>query len=172
MGGYFAYLYRQVIEWAEKEGVEDIEVEGFYEYAVANNIPLRPPLTQKQQTERDVRRALQKGTFVDQQGNKVRARHAVKIDQLELPHMPPRIEYIDPRIAEPDKMELAMDQSFEGLENYVRRHAIEAQSYNLNNAYDGTLKDYDYDFRAIAEDARMTGTYKDEIDDDDFDDLD
>jgi hypothetical protein len=29
MGGYFDYLYRQIIEWAEKEGVEDIEVEAF-----------------------------------------------------------------------------------------------------------------------------------------------
>jgi hypothetical protein len=171
MGGYLGYLYQQVIEWAEKEGVEDIEVEGFFEYAVANKIPLRPPLTLKQQTERDVRRALQKGTYIDPQGNKVRARHAVKVEQLELPNMPPRIEYIDPTITKPDKMELAMDQSYEGLENYVRRHAIEQQSYNLNTPYEDKVRDYNYDFTAIAEDARMTGKYI-EPPDDDFDDLD
>lgn len=172
MGGYLGYLFRQVIEWAEKEGVEDIEVEGFYEYAIANNIALRPPLTLKQQTERDVRRALQKGTYIDPQGNKVRARHAVKVEQMELPNMPPRIEYVDPRIVQPDKMELAMDQSYEGLENYVKRHAIEKQSYDLNNPYNATLKDYSYDFSAIAEDARMSGKYNDTLDEDDLDDLD
>jgi hypothetical protein len=34
------------------------------------------------------------------------------------------------------------------------------------------LRDYNYDFTAIAEDARMSGAYKDVLDDDDLDDLD
>jgi hypothetical protein len=173
MAGYFDYLYQQIIEWAEKEGVEDIEVEAFSDYAIANKLPLRPPLTQKQQTMRDVRLALQKSTYIDPQGNKVRARHAMRIDQMDLPYgEAPRIEYIDPRIATVEKMELSMDQSWENLESCVRRHAIEKRSYDLNNPYGAKLRDYNYDFTAIAEDARMTGTYEDEIDDDDFDDLD
>ena len=171
MSGYYDYLYSRIIEWAEQEGVEDIEVEPFSDYAIANNVPLRPPVTLKQQTMRDVRRALQTKHYEDPQGNKVRARHAVKVVQLELPNMPPKIEYIDPRTSKPNKMEDAMDQSYDGVVNYVRRHAIETQSYNLNNAYNAKLKDYNYDFSVIAEDARMTGKYED---DDDFggDDLD
>jgi hypothetical protein len=170
MTGYYDYLYRLIVEWAEREGVEDVEVEAFSDYAIANNVPLRPPVTQKQQTMRDVRRALQTKHYVDEQGNKVRERHAVKIYQPDLPNMPPRIEYINPRTSRPVKMELAMDQSYEGVVNYVRRHAIEKQSYDLNNAYDGKIRDYNYDFTLIAEDARMTGTYKDDDDlDDDLD---
>jgi hypothetical protein len=171
-GGYLAYLLERVLEWAESEGIEDIEAEPFFDYAIANNIPLRPPQTLKQQTIRDVQRALQKATYIDPQGNKVRARHAIRIDQMELPHMPPRFEYIDPRTTEPPKMEVSMDQSYEKIVNHVRRHAIEQQSFNLNTPYEGKVRDYDYDFRAVAEDARMTGTYKDDFDDDDFNDLD
>lgn len=93
-GGYLAYLLGQIMEWAQKEGIEDIEAEAFAEYAVTNRIPLRQPHTLLQQTIKDASRALQKATFIDPQGNKVRARHAIRIDQLELPNMPPRFEYI------------------------------------------------------------------------------
>lgn len=168
MAGYLDYLYNEIMEWAEKHGVEDIEVEPFSDYAIANNIPLRPPVTLKQQTMRDVRRALQTKHYVDEQGNEVRARHAVKIEQMELPNMPPKIEYIDPRTSKPQKMELAMDQSYDGVVAYVRRHVIETQSYNLNNPYGAKLRDYDYDFTLIAEDARMSGEYVDP--DEDYDD--
>lgn len=170
-GGYYNYLYGQIIEWAEKEGVEEIEVEPFSDYAIANNLPLRPPLTQKQQTMKDVAIALQKKTFIDAQGNKVRARHALRTLQPDLPHMPPRIEYVDPRTSRPQKVEAAMDQSFEQLENFVRRHAIETQSNSLNSPYQWNWKDYNYDFSAAADDARLTGKYDDELGED-FDDLD
>lgn len=170
-GGYYDYLYGQIVEWAEKEGIEEIEVEPFSDYAIAHKLPLRPPLTLKQQTMKDVATALQKKTYIDPQGNKVRTKHAVRIAQPDLPHMPPRIEYVDSQTGKPDLMEMAMDQSYEGLENYVKRHAIETQSYNLNSPYQRKLRDYNYDFRAVAQDARMTGKYNDEWDDDN-DDLD
>lgn len=169
MAGYYDYLRRLTDEWAEKEGLESIEVEPFTDYAIANKLIPRQPLTLKQQTMRDVRKALQSSTYIDQQGNKVRAKHALKVYQMELPNMPPRIEYIDPRTAKPDKMELAMDQSHEGMKNDVKRHAIEKQSYDLNNPYNAKLRDYDYDFNMVAEDARMSGEYSDDYDDEDFD---
>lgn len=171
-GGYLVYLFGQIMEWAEKEGIEDIEAEGFADYAIANNIPLRPPQTLRQQTIKDTSRALQKATYIDPQGNKVRARHAIRVDQMELPNMLPKFEYIDPRTTEPPRMEISMDQSWEKIANHVKRHAIEHQSFNLNTPYEGKVRDYDYDFTAIAQEARMTGKYDDDLTEDDLDDLD
>ncbi|HWN10792.1 MAG TPA: hypothetical protein VNO50_16250 [Pyrinomonadaceae bacterium] len=172
MAGYFDYLYGQIVEWAEREGVEDIEVEQFSDYAIANRLPLRPPITFKQQTMRDVARALQKKTYIDPQGNEVRTKHAVRVPQMNLPNMPPRVEYVDSRTGKPDKMEMSMDQFYELIESTVKRHAVTTNSYNLNNPWEAKLKDYNYDFSVIAEDARMSGNYRDEIDPDEFDDLD
>ena len=169
MAGYYDYLRRLTDEWAEKEGLDGIEVEPFADYALANNLIPRVPLTLKQQTMRDVRKALQTATYVDEQGKTVRAKHAVRIYQMELPNMTPRIEYIDPRTAKPDKMEVAMDQSHQGIQDYVKRHAIEKQSYDLNNPYNAKLRNYDYDFNLVAEDARMSGEYADEYDPDEYD---
>lgn len=171
MWGYYEHLNRVMDEWAEKEGVDAIDVDKASDYAIANNLIPRLPLTLKQQTMRDMRRALQAKTYIDPQGNKVRARHALRHYQMELPNMP-TVQYIDPRTAKPDPMEKVLDQIFEGIKNDVKRHAIEKQSYDLNNVYDATLHEYNYDFRAIADDARMTGKYDDELPEDFGDDLD
>ena len=164
MSGYYDYLNRVMDEWAEQEGVEEIDVDQASDDAIANNLIPRLPLTLKQQTMRDMRRALQSKTYIDQQGNKVRARHALRNTQMEMfGDDTPAIVYVDPRTAKPDQMETVLDQIWEGIKNDVKRHAIEKQSYDLNNVYSATLREYDYDFTAIAEDARMTGEYDDNL---------
>jgi len=65
-----------------------------------------------------------------------------------------------------------MDQFYDLIESTVKRHAVTTNSYNLNNPWEAKLKDYNYDFSVSAEDARMSGNYRDEIDPDEFDDLD
>src|SRR5947209_5832607 len=111
MAGYYDYLNRLMDEWADKEGLEGIDVERFSDYAIENKLIPRLPLTLKQQTMRDARRALQSATYIDPQGNKVRSKHAIRNYQMELPNMP-KVQYIDPRTAKLDKMELAMEQSW------------------------------------------------------------
>jgi hypothetical protein len=112
-----------------------------------------------------MRRALQQAKYVDAQGNEVRAKHALRIvgEQLELPG----IVYVDPRTAKPDQMTEAFKQSLDFIKNDVKRHSIETRSYDLNNIYNATLPLFDYDFRKVAEEAKLTGEYDDNYEPDD-----
>jgi hypothetical protein len=69
--------------------------------------------------------------------------------------------YVDPRTAKPDQMKDVFQQSWEGIANDVKRHAIEKQSYDLNNPYSVTLDLFDYDFTKLADEAKMSGKYDD-----------
>jgi hypothetical protein len=55
----------------------------------------------------------------------------------------------------------AFTQSWEGIANDVKRHSIEKQSYDLNNAYGASLPMFDYNFNQVAEEARLSGEYDD-----------
>jgi hypothetical protein len=55
---------------------------------------------------------------------------------------------------------------------HLQRHAIEKQSYDLNNLYGVQLPLFDYDFTAQAEDAKMSGVYDDTYNEDFDEDLD
>ena len=104
-------------------------------------------------------------------GNKVRTTHAIrnyKGEQLELPGT----IWIDVRTAKPDLVQEVFQQEWDGVANYVKRHAIETQSYDRNNPYGATLLPFEYDFTAQAEDAKMSGEYDDSYDDDFDEDLD
>ncbi len=154
-------------EWAEQEGASAIDVEAAVDYALNNRMYQRQPPTQRELCARDMRRALQQAKYVDEQGNEVRAKHALRImvgDQLELP----LIVYIDPRTAKPDQMEEAFRQGLGAMKNDVRRHAIEKRSYDLNNIYNVTLPLFDYNFNQVAEDAMLTGEYDDTYEPDDI----
>ena len=147
-------------EWAEQEGASAIDAEAAADYALQTKQYQRQPPTQRELCIRDMRRALQQAKFFDAQGNQVRAKHALRTfvgEQLDLPI----IVYVDPRTAKPDLMEEAFRQSLEAIKNDVKRHAIEKQSYDLNNIYNATLPLFDYDFNEVAEEARMSGEYDD-----------
>lgn len=171
MGSYYERLNEIMDEWAEKSGSPAIDVDQASDYALQNKLFRRAPMTLKQLCMRDMRRALQTATYTDQQGNKVRARHALRDyvgEQISLPG----ITYIDPRTAKPDMMEQAFQQSWQGIVNDVKRHAIEIQSYQLNNPYGAQLRLFTYDFTQVAEEARMTGEYDDTYNDEFDDELD
>jgi hypothetical protein len=166
MGSYYERLNEIMDEWAVKSGSPAIDVDQASDYALKNKLFGRVPMTLKQLCMRDMRRALQTATYTDPQGNKVRSRHALR-DYVGEQFVLPGIVYIDPRTAKPDMMEKAFEQSWQGIVNDVRRHAIEKQSYDLNNPYSVQLRLFDYDFNRIAEDARMSGEYDDNYEDDD-----
>ena len=150
-------------EWAAQNGTSVIDVDAASDYALQSNQYNRLPLTRKQQCMRDMRSALQAAIYIDAQGHKVRAKHAVRqyVDQqIDLPIT----VYVDPRTAKPDLMTEAFNQSWEGIKNDVRRHSIEKESYDLNNPYEATLPLFDYDFNQVAKDAKMTGEYDDSYD--------
>jgi hypothetical protein len=67
-------------------------------------------------------RALQEATYIDPQGNEVRTMHAVRGSKGE------QTTYIDVRIGKPEVVKQAFTQSWNGIANYVKRHAIEKQS--------------------------------------------
>ena len=58
-------------------------------------------------------------------------------------------------------VEEAFTQNWNGIANYVKRHAIEKQSYDLNNTYGMKLPLFDYNFNAHAEEAIISGEYDD-----------
>lgn len=155
-------------EWAIENGTDTIDVDLAADWAVATGRYIREPISPKKQCMQDMRRALQQATYLDPQGNKVRTKHAVrnyKGQQLTL--------WVDVRTGKPEIVKEAFTQSWEGIANDVKRHAIEKQSYDLNNAYGTTLPMFDYDFNQQAEEARMSGeyddTYNDEEDNNDSD---
>lgn len=152
-------------EWAEQEGAAVIDAEAAADYALKHKLYQRQPPTQRELCIRDMRRALQQAKFTDAQGNVVRAKHALRVagEQMEFPF----IVYVDPRTAKPDQMFEVFQQSLEAIKNDVKRHSIEKHSYDLNNIYNATLPLFDYDFRQVAEDAKMTGEYDDSYEEDD-----
>ena len=156
---FYEEMLKIADEWAEAQGASAIDVEAAVDYALKRKLYDRPAPTQREMCIRDMRRALQQAKFIDAQGNEVRAKHALRIvgEQMDLPI----IVYVDPRTAKPDQMYEVFQQNLEAIKNDVKRHAIEKQSYDLNNVYNAMLPLFDYDFRQIAEDAKMTGKYDD-----------
>ena len=153
-------MLKIVDKWAIQTGSETIDVEAATDYVLKNKLYDRPPVTQREQCMRDIRRALQAATHTDAQGNKVRSKHALRKvvgDQIDLPIT----IYVDPRTAKPDQMMDVFQQNWEGIANDVKRHAIEKQSYDLNNPYNVTLDLFNYDFAKVSEEAKMSGEYDD-----------
>jgi hypothetical protein len=143
-------------DWAISRGADAIDVDEASDWALENGRYERAPISAKQQCMQDMRRALQQASFLDPQGNKVRAKHAVrnwKGQQTTL--------YPDVRTGKPAMMKEAFRQSWDGIANDVKRHSIEKQSYDLNNPYGTILPMFNYDFNKQAEEARMTGEYDD-----------
>jgi hypothetical protein len=153
-------------EWAKEEGAAAIDVEAAVEYALRRKLYQRQPPSQRELCTRDMRRALQQAKYKDEQGNVVRAKHALRIvgEQTEFPF----VIYVDPRTAKPDQMYEVFQQGLEGIRNDVKRHSIEKHSYDLNNMYNATLPLFDYNFNSVAEDAKMTGEYDDSYEEDDL----
>lgn len=155
-------------EWQTEHEADAIDIDAAAKWAVEMKKYQRTPPTMEQQCRIDMRRALQQSHYIDAQGNKVRAKHAVKLEyngeQLTL--------YIDSRTAKPDLMQRTFDQIWQAIGNDVKRHSIEKQSYDLNNPYGETLSLYDYNFNAQADEARMSGEYDDNFDDEDDEGLD
>lgn len=153
-------------EWQVEHGEDVIDIDAAAKWAVETKRYQRAPMTMEQLCKIDMRRALQQSHYIDPQGNRVRAKHAVKIEykgeQIVL--------YVDSRTAKPDLMQQTFDQIWKAIGNDVKRHSIEKQSYDLNNPYGETLSLFDYNFNAQAEEARMSGEYDDSGDDEDGDD--
>ena len=162
---FYEDLVKIAEEHAEREGATAIDPEAAADYALKRRLYDRQPPTQRELCIRDMRRALQAAKFVDAQGNEVRAKHALRIvgEQMELPI----IVYVDPRTAKPALMHDAFNQSLDAIKNDVKRHAIEKQSYDLNNIYNATLPLFNYDFTQVAEEAKLSGKYDDSYDPED-----
>lgn len=147
-------------EWANEHGADAIDVDEATKWALEKGLYTRPPITTEQQCKRDMRRALQQSTHRDPQGNEVRTRLAVRNWKGKQGTLWP-----DVRTGKPEMMKEAFRQGWEGIANHVKRHAIEKQSYDLNNPYGELLPLYDYNFNGHAEEARTSGEYDDSYDD-------
>lgn len=152
-------------EWASAHGTDTIDVDQAAEWAVRTGRYQREPISAEKQCKQDMRRALQQDNYLDPQGNKVRTKHAVKNYKGQQTSL-----WVDVRIGKPAIVKEAFEQSWQGIANDVKRHSIEKQSYDLNNAYGATLPLFDYNFNQQAEDARMSGEYDDSYNDDDPED--
>lgn len=149
--------------WSYETGKSKFNFEEFSKWAVENKHYVRRPISAEKQCENEARRAVRQAHHVNPQGIRVRTYRtfpfAYEDEQLIL-------EYVDVRIAAPDIAEKAFDHDHKRIENDVKRHSIEKQSYDDNNLFGAVLKRFDYDFNAIAEDARQSGEYDDSYDDD------
>ena len=148
-------------EWAQVNGTDTIDVDQAAEWAVSTGRYQREPISPENQCKLDMRRALRQATYLDPQGNKVRRMHALrgwKGEQTTL--------WVDVRIGKPDVMKEVFEQSWMGIANDVKRHAIEKQSYDLNNPYGELLPMFDYNFNQQADEARLSGEYDDSYNDD------
>ena len=152
---------KRLEQWKAETNAEVIDFEAFSIWAVKNNYYIRKPITPEKQCELELRRAVRQAHHINPQGVRVRTYrtfpYAYKGEQL-------LFEYLNVRVAAPDLTQNAFDHDYKRMENDIRRHSIEKQSYDDNNLYGATLKPYDYDFNAVAEDARMSGEYDDSYD--------
>lgn len=164
---YSEQVYRMMQDWAAETGAESFDVDKASDWAIETDRYTKPPISAKQQCMQDMRRVLQRLSYTDPQGNKVRTMHAIrnyKGEQMTL--------WVDARTGKPDLMKEAFTQSHAGIGNDVARHSIEKHSYDLNNPYGATLPDFNYDFTQVAEDAKLSGEYDDSYDEDFDEDLD
>lgn len=150
-------------QWKEETGAVLIDFSAFSKWAVANNYYIRRPISVEKQCENEARRAIRQAHHTNPQGTRVRTYrtfpYAYEGEQLTL-------EYVDIREAAPDIAQLAFDYDYGRIENDVKRHSIEKQSYDDNNLFAAMLDSYDYNFNDVATDARMSGEYDDSYDDD------
>lgn len=147
-------------EWAKENGTDMIDVDQAAEWAVVTGRYHRDPISPEKQCKQDMRKALQQATYKDPQGNKVRTKQPVrgwKEQQTTL--------WVDVRIGKPDLVHEAFTQNWNGMVNDVKRHAIEKQSYDLNNPYGALLPGFDYNFNQQADEAKMSGEYDDSYND-------
>lgn len=145
-------------QWAAEHHTDVIDPDLASDWAVEMGLYNREPISAKKQCLQDMRRALQQQTYIDPQGNKIRTKHAVRDYKGQQTTM-----WVDVRIGKPEIVKEAFTQSWKGIANDVKRHAIEKQSYDLNNRYDALLPIFDYNFNQEAEAAKMTGEYDDTI---------
>ncbi len=153
-------------DWATLHGADSIDPDECADWMVDTGLYHREPISAKQQCKKDIRKILQQDTYMDPQGNKVRTKHAVKNWKGKQGTL-----YPDVRTGKPDMLEEAFQQSWTGIANDVKRHAIEKQSYDDNNVYEVKLPLFDYNFNAQADEARLSGEYDDNYNDEDGDDL-
>lgn len=155
-------------EWAIENGVDEIDIDKVFEWAIETKRYQRKPISLKQQFKAELRKALSQQTHTDPQGRKIRTNKPVKIDwlgeQLTL--------WVDVRKAQPNIALKAFERDYEAIKNDVKRQSVEMQSYDDNNRFGATLPLFDYDFNQISADARLSGEYDDSYDDEEFDDLD
>ena len=170
MATYSGKMSDIVEEWAHENGTDIIDIDQASDWAVATGRYAKQPISAKQQCMQDMRRALQQATHIDPQGNKVRTKHAVKNWAFKGEQLTMATLWVDVRTGKPEMVGEAFQQGWKGIANDVKRHSIEKQSYDLNNAYGVILPMFNYDFNKQAEEARMSGEYDDNYDDDDPDD--
>ncbi len=151
--------------WQNQHHTEEIDYKAITKWAISQGYYDKEPITREQQCEADLRRAVKNATWIDPQGRKVRI---YGIPRIVFEDEVLTLSPVDMRITKPEMAKNVQDANFEGIGNDVRRHSIETESYNDNNPYSAQLPLYDYDFNAIAEEARMTGEYNDNYDEDDF----
>lgn len=153
-------------KWKVETGAPMINFAAFSQWAVDRKYYVRRPISVEKQCENEARRAVRQAHHVNPQGIRVRTYrtfpYAYEGEQLTL-------EYVDIRTAAPDIAQLAFDYDFGRIENDVKRHSIEKQSYDDNNLFAAMLDSYNYNFNDVAADARMSGEYDDSYDESDGD---
>ena len=154
-------------KWAEENGTDMMDVERASEWAVKSGLYAKKPISPEKQCAQDMRRVLQSDMYIDPQGNEIRTMHAVKGYKGQQTSL-----YVDIRIAKPDIMEDVFRQNYGRIINDVKRHAIEKQSYDLNNPYGKTLPLFDYNLNGYAEEAKISGEYDDTYDENEEDEED
>ena len=156
--------------YQNKYNTTEVPYEEIVKFAKDNNlIGDVAPITTEQQLEADLRRVVKRATWKNPQGKEVRI---YGIPRIMFEDEVLTLSPVDMRYAKPDIAEIVQNANFKGIENDVRRHSIETQSYNDNNFFGATLPFYDYNLNHIADEARMTGEYDDSYDEGDFNDID
>ena len=160
MATYTVQISDIMKKWAQDNGTDMMDVPLASAWAVKSGLYTKAPISAEKQCAQDMRRALQRDTYTDPQGNEIHTMHAVKGYKGEQTTL-----FVDIRTAKPEIMEDVFNQNYERIANDVKRHAIEKQSYDFNNPYQTTLPLFDYNFNGHADEARISGEYDDSYND-------
>lgn len=158
----------QIIEyWQNKNHTHEVDYKALTKFVQDNQLlPVRA-ITEEEQIEALLRRAVKTLTWKNPKGHKVKVYGTPRLFiDGELITLPP----VDMRYAKPDIAKTVLDADYEGMANDVKKHAISHESYNDNNLFNATIPDYDYNFNDLAQEARESGTYDDSFDESELED--
>src|SRR5436305_1477930 len=114
-------------EYKKIMGVDEVDVDAFSDWMLANGKYEDRPDTMKQRCKRDLTRALSEERTLDEKGRVVRANHCIKVSKGEMLF---DTKWFNIYEAKPGRMRVSLATRLRQMEAQVHQHYTDWSSYN------------------------------------------